>query len=65
MNILTQDQLNNLTTPRLLALYKKHRKTKHSIIDHSFEGEPYLKEEVEILEYMDRVKSILDERENV
>jgi hypothetical protein len=76
MKILETHELHNLTTPRLLALYRK--KTKHMkngyalITDYGTmpealkdEDDPFVKDLLKLNEYCDEMKAILDTRENV
>ncbi len=67
--------LEELSTPRLLAYFKKHRKLRHvgmcdgdcgepmsSIFDLDLDSKKYFDN---CIEYVDAIKSILDKREHV
>ena len=67
MSNLTNEQLENLPTPRLLALYKKNQKhigyikRKIEIVGEGWRNEEY---EAEMVQH-NFIKSILDKREHV
>ena len=65
MKILTEIELQKLTTKRLLALYKKVREVARKQDDFCINDEQYDKETVTILFYKEDIKKILDDREDV
>lgn len=76
MQILPTHELHNLSTSRLLALYRKKYKYMKSgyalITDYGAfpealknKDDPFVKDVTELNRYCDEMKAILDERENV
>lgn len=76
MKLLQTHELHDLTTPRLLALYRKkfkHMKNGYAMLtDYGTfpealkdKDDPFVRDVIRLDKYCDEIKAILDTRENV